>query len=200
MNPKNEPLPDFPIISPESLDKSSPEPLSTSDLILSKTFDKSVKQREARPDSPIDSHEAKIDTGIQFLPDSIDPQERERCPEFFTGETTTKNKNKTPERYLLIRNHILRLWHDKRPQYVTKSSARKGLIGQGDVNAISRVWQFLDEWQVSFNSVGLLIPTVKNLSSNNQDNENLPLNLNSILKQIFQLRHSTFQTTNGREK
>ncbi|KAJ3224168.1 hypothetical protein HK099_000159 [Clydaea vesicula] len=72
----------------------------------------------------------------------IQDLEKEECKEFFTKEKHLKYKNKTPERYKLIRNHILSLWEKNKPKYVTKTSARKG---QGDVNAISRVWAFLEK-------------------------------------------------------
>lgn len=59
--------------------------------------------------------------------------------EFFEGNTV-----KTPERYLRIRNHIIRAWHPNHDRYVTKTSIRRGLRDCGDVNAIGRVHQFLE--------------------------------------------------------
>lgn len=59
--------------------------------------------------------------------------------EFFEG-----NNVKTPERYLRIRNYILRQWNSNRSKYVTKTSVRRGLKDCGDVNAIGRVHQFLE--------------------------------------------------------
>lgn len=59
--------------------------------------------------------------------------------EFFEG-----NNVKTPERYMKIRNYIIRQWSANKTKYVTKTSVRKGLKDCGDVNAIGRVHQFLE--------------------------------------------------------
>ncbi|KAJ3179403.1 Myb-like, SWIRM and MPN domains 1 [Geranomyces variabilis] len=52
--------------------------------------------------------------------------------------------NKTPDRYIKIRNYILAAWDKRRPKYLTKTSVRPGLKGEGDVNAISRIHEFLE--------------------------------------------------------
>jgi len=59
--------------------------------------------------------------------------------EFFEG-----NAVKTPERYVRIRNHIVRTWAMNKQRYITKTSVRRGLRDCGDVNAIGRVHQFLE--------------------------------------------------------
>jgi hypothetical protein len=59
--------------------------------------------------------------------------------EFFEG-----NAVKTPERYVRIRNHIVRTWSMNKQRYITKTSVRRGLRDCGDVNAIGRVHQFLE--------------------------------------------------------
>jgi hypothetical protein len=82
---------------------------------------------------------------VTISKNSILKIERDNNVEFFSGERTSKNRHKTPERYTLIRNYILNLWETNKPSFVTKSASRKGLIGNGDVSAISRVWEFLDE-------------------------------------------------------
>ncbi|GJQ75910.1 hypothetical protein Trydic_g17970 [Trypoxylus dichotomus] len=60
--------------------------------------------------------------------------------EFFEGRPT-----KTPLRYLKIRNHILNVWKNIKPTYVTKTSIRQGLKQCGDVNCIGRIHQFLEQ-------------------------------------------------------
>ncbi|KAJ2719072.1 hypothetical protein GGI07_005437 [Coemansia sp. Benny D115] len=71
--------------------------------------------------------------------DAVADFERAGCPEFFQGRA-----QKTPERYLAIRNHIMGEWQRVRPQYLTKIRARSGLRNCGDVNAIGRVHTFLE--------------------------------------------------------
>ncbi|KAI8320525.1 hypothetical protein GQ54DRAFT_212830 [Martensiomyces pterosporus] len=65
--------------------------------------------------------------------------ERQACREFFQGKA-----NKTPERYMTIRNYMVDQWQSTRPQYLTKIRARAGLRHCGDVNAIGRVHTFLE--------------------------------------------------------
>lgn len=60
--------------------------------------------------------------------------------EFFRGKGS-----KTPERYLKIRNHILGIWHNNKPNYLSKTQARQGLKNCGDVNCISRVHTLLEQ-------------------------------------------------------
>eukprot|EP00842_Homolaphlyctis_polyrhiza_P003889 jgi/Hompol1/4500/HPOL_001788-RA len=79
-----------------------------------------------------------------IIRDQIKPFEMEFCPEWFLGVYTGKRANKTPDRYMKIRNHILDLWAQMQPAAVSKSRIRPGLKGEGDVNAISRVHSFLE--------------------------------------------------------
>ncbi|KAJ2005602.1 hypothetical protein GGI04_002178 [Coemansia thaxteri] len=65
--------------------------------------------------------------------------ERRACHEFFAGKA-----NKTPERYMAIRNYMVQAWQSTQPQYLTKIRARAGLRNCGDVNAIGRVHTFLE--------------------------------------------------------
>ncbi|KAI9325908.1 SWIRM domain-containing protein [Zopfochytrium polystomum] len=67
--------------------------------------------------------------------------EIEGVPEFFTR---SKSKQKTPERYLRIRNFILTGWEKTKPAPYSKTAARRGLNGEGDVHAIARVHAFLE--------------------------------------------------------
>ncbi|KAJ1970204.1 hypothetical protein IWQ62_000113 [Dispira parvispora] len=80
-----------------------------------------------------------------FEPPSFDPNyiseaEKLAVPEFFTGKY-----NKSPDRYLKIRNYILDVWKSRQPKYVTKTAVRPGLRDCGDVNAISRVHSYLEQ-------------------------------------------------------
>lgn len=72
--------------------------------------------------------------------DAVTEEEQQGCSEFFIGRA-----RKTPERYLMIRNHMVQKWEHTKPLYLTKLQARKGLKGCGDVNAIGRVHAFLEQ-------------------------------------------------------
>ncbi|KAI9479127.1 hypothetical protein LPJ78_004633 [Coemansia sp. RSA 989] len=76
-------------------------------------------------------------------PQTANPVERQACSEFFSGKP-----NKTPERYIRIRNHMISEWQAVRPEYLTKIRARAGLRNCGDVNAIGRVHSFLERMRV----------------------------------------------------
>ncbi|KAJ2745350.1 hypothetical protein GGI20_002236 [Coemansia sp. BCRC 34301] len=84
---------------------------------------------EATPNPPLFT----LDT------DSVCDVERQWCGEFFLGRA-----NKTPERYIMIRNYIVTAWQEMQPQYLTKIRARAGLKNCGDVNAIGRIHAFLE--------------------------------------------------------
>ncbi|KAJ1821391.1 hypothetical protein LPJ60_002636 [Coemansia sp. RSA 2675] len=70
---------------------------------------------------------------------TVSEVEREGCREFFAGKA-----NKTPERYMTIRNYMVEAWHAVQPLYLTKIKARAGLRNCGDVNAIGRIHTFLE--------------------------------------------------------
>ncbi|KAI9500835.1 hypothetical protein BX070DRAFT_237412 [Coemansia spiralis] len=73
----------------------------------------------------------------------VHEEERLGCSEFFQGKSS-----KTPSRYMHIRNHIVAEWQRTKPTYLTKIRARAGLKNCGDVNAIGRVHQFLEDSSV----------------------------------------------------
>lgn len=52
---------------------------------------------------------------------------------------------KTPQRYMRIRNYIVQSWKKQRPRYLSKTASRKGLKDCGDVNAIGRVHDYLEQ-------------------------------------------------------
>ncbi|CAB3380042.1 Hypothetical predicted protein [Cloeon dipterum] len=72
--------------------------------------------------------------------DVITDEEKAVHFEFFTGRPT-----KTPARYLKIRNHILEIWKDCKPTFVSKTQVRNGLKNCGDVNAIGRIHAYLEQ-------------------------------------------------------
>ncbi|KAJ2490648.1 hypothetical protein GGI11_009192, partial [Coemansia sp. RSA 2049] len=80
-----------------------------------------------------------LDTADAVDLEAVSEAERRGCAEFFAGRA-----NKTPERYVRIRNHMVRQWRAARPQYLTKIAARAGLRNCGDVNAIGRVHAYLE--------------------------------------------------------
>ncbi|KAF7730834.1 Myb-like, SWIRM and MPN domains 1 [Apophysomyces ossiformis] len=71
--------------------------------------------------------------------DTVSAEEKRRNPEWFCNKPA-----KTPERYMKIRNYILDCWENCRPEYLTKTGARRGLRNCGDVNAIGRVHAYLE--------------------------------------------------------
>ncbi|KAJ3211444.1 Myb-like, SWIRM and MPN domains 1 [Dinochytrium kinnereticum] len=80
---------------------------------------------------------------------TIHPFEEQGMPEFFQCGKDGKFKNvklvgKTPDRYVHMRNHIVKLWEKFKVEnkYLSRSAARPGL--KGDVHAISRVHEFLE--------------------------------------------------------
>ncbi|KAI8968245.1 hypothetical protein BDF20DRAFT_895213 [Mycotypha africana] len=88
---------------------------------------------------PSDTLQQPPPSGLVFSPYEIAEEEKLHNPEWFRGKAT-----KTPERYLKIRNHMLACWEQCKPRYLTKTSARKGLKDCGDVNAIGRVHDYLE--------------------------------------------------------
>lgn len=70
---------------------------------------------------------------------NISSVEKFMMSEFFTGSPA-----KTPERYLKIRNHIIGMWNQYKPNYVSKTVCRNGLKKCGDVSAIGRVHLLLE--------------------------------------------------------
>lgn len=76
---------------------------------------------------------------LELAEDHVLDLEMQANSEFFEG-----NAVKTPERYVRIRNHIVRTWAMNKMRYITKTSVRRGLRDCGDVNAIGRVHQFLE--------------------------------------------------------
>ncbi|KAI9206879.1 uncharacterized protein BJ171DRAFT_495045 [Polychytrium aggregatum] len=104
--------------------------------------------------------------------DEIHPEEIQNNMEWFPTITSTltghkahpRSLLKTPERYVKIRNHILDLWDTVRPEYLTKTRARRGLNNEGDVNAISRIHSYLEQIQainVGCNNRGNARPIVR---------------------------------------
>lgn len=77
---------------------------------------------------------------LKIEPHQISDLETFMISEFFKGKG-----QKTPERYLKIRNHILGIWHNNKPNYLSKTQARQGLKNCGDVNAISKVHTLLEQ-------------------------------------------------------
>ena len=47
--------------------------------------------------------------------------------------------------FFQIRNHIIDMWKQNRPSYVTKTSVRTGLRNCGDVNCIGRIHTYLEQ-------------------------------------------------------
>eukprot|EP01135_Chromosphaera_perkinsii_P005776 Nk52_evm1s361 gene=Nk52_evmTU1s361 len=80
------------------------------------------------------------------------PEEMDANSEFFMG-----HRSKTPQRYMKIRNHIIKTWLRKKPTYVSKTSVRPALKDCGDVNAIGRVHQYLESAGVI--NYGAVAPT-----------------------------------------
>ena len=106
------------------------------------------KKKRGRPPGPAkDKKLPKIMNHVQadhevYLDFNVITDE-EKCanPQFFNG-----NKNKSPEKYLKMRNSIINCWMDSKPAYLTKQAARMAMSWYcGDVNAISRVHDYLEQ-------------------------------------------------------
>uniref|UniRef100_A0A7S3G912 SWIRM domain-containing protein n=1 Tax=Palpitomonas bilix TaxID=652834 RepID=A0A7S3G912_9EUKA len=80
--------------------------------------------------------------------------EKRQVPEFFKG-----GPRKTPERYLEIRNLILRLWEESKPYYLKKSVPCQNI--RADVNSVGRVHSFLEKYGfINVNSISASTSTV----------------------------------------
>lgn len=80
------------------------------------------------------------DAAIDIDQSHISALEKHFHHEFFESRPT-----KTPERFMKIRNYIIKAWQDARPTYVSKTAVRQGLRHCGDVNCISRIHSLLEQ-------------------------------------------------------
>ncbi|KAI9484180.1 MAG: hypothetical protein EXX96DRAFT_617123 [Benjaminiella poitrasii] len=92
--------------------------------------------------------EQLIDEELEYEIDQskITDEERFVNTEWFRGKA-----NKTPERYMKIRNHIINSWKQHRPKYLFKSIVLRSLKNVGDLKAIGRVHAYLE----SINSINV---------------------------------------------
>ncbi|KAG5674332.1 hypothetical protein PVAND_004307 [Polypedilum vanderplanki] len=97
-----------------------------------------LKEYDEQTYNRIESNELP-NSELILEPTNITTIEKFMMSEFFTASST-----KTPERYLKIRNHIISMWNQCRPNYLSKTAARSGLKKCGDVNSISRVHLLLE--------------------------------------------------------
>ncbi|PVU90492.1 hypothetical protein BB561_004860 [Smittium simulii] len=97
----------------------------------SQTNDTDVEQNDPKNETP--NKKFIID------PTEIADYEKRANSEFFLNKL-----NKTPERYMKIRNFILEKWEEIKPNYLTKVASRTGL-GCGDVNAIGRIHSWMEK-------------------------------------------------------
>lgn len=70
---------------------------------------------------------------------TLDPEEATPIEKFLLSEFFSGSPTKSPERYLKIRNHIIGIWLQCKPIYLSKTASRQGLKKCGDVNSISRI-------------------------------------------------------------
>lgn len=78
---------------------------------------------------------------LHLDPYRILPFEQDANPDYFNG----KSAQKTPERYLRIRNHIITQWRKQKPSYLNKTTSRIGLKNCGDVNCIGLIHDYLEK-------------------------------------------------------
>ena len=98
------------------------------------------QSQEKEKDSEEEEEEEECN---HFDRNTITEDEKKNNPEWFCD---SKSSAKSPERYMKIRNHILDSWHRVyKPEYMTKTAARKSLKDCGDVNAIGRVHAYLEK-------------------------------------------------------
>ncbi|XP_030852850.1 histone H2A deubiquitinase MYSM1 isoform X2 [Strongylocentrotus purpuratus] len=77
---------------------------------------------------------------VTLDPSHVTEGEKEAHPNFFDFSSSAK----TPERYLAIRNHIIKFWLKIKPTYLNKTAARNGLKSGGDVNLIGLIHEYLE--------------------------------------------------------
>ncbi|RKP10620.1 hypothetical protein THASP1DRAFT_27588 [Thamnocephalis sphaerospora] len=142
----------YPAIAGTALEVKMPvDTASTTDLALDTGVQDPDTDDSARKKDDTDSSEA-FDSKAEYtasLPSKstgavvdttiITDKEKAANPEFFRGKPAS-----TPERYMKIRNHILKCWHATKPAYLTKTGARRDLRDCGDVNVIGRVHGYLE--------------------------------------------------------
>ncbi|XP_077291197.1 uncharacterized protein LOC143914753 [Arctopsyche grandis] len=98
------------------------------------TIDIPIHMKPVLESTPVPECEWKVSS------DEISQIEKFLNPDFFKGSST-----KTPERYLLIRSHLINVWQESKPNYLSKTTARNGLKNCGDVNCISRIHTVLEQ-------------------------------------------------------
>ncbi|CAH1976819.1 unnamed protein product [Acanthoscelides obtectus] len=81
----------------------------------------------------------KPDMELTVDENSISHLEKVIHNDYFQGKT------KTPERYMCIRNTILKNWRSVKPKYLTKTTCRCILKKSGDVNSIGRIHTYLEQ-------------------------------------------------------
>ena len=152
----------------EEIDADAPNNISSSASLLNPPNSASIIETHIKADIiPNDNmvHAIKTEipaprptTSVVLDHDIPHALEIQGCPEFFTLDplpphlqpffpSTTpkaKSKTKTMKRYLKIRNFIMKQWEEIKPGYMAKTSIRKGLRGEGDVHAITRVFELLE--------------------------------------------------------
>lgn len=101
----------------------------------------SPKTEATKPPEADTSPGSRPSTELLLDPYRILPFEEEANAEYFSG----KSGQKTPERYLRIRNHIIGLWLKNRPRYLNKTASRAGLKNCGDVNCIGLIHDYLEQ-------------------------------------------------------
>jgi len=101
------------------------------------TIDEQRQKRGGTPSFVKESEKREVFLDFNIITD----EEKKAHPQFFNG-----NKNKSPEKYLKMRNSIINCWMDSKPAYLTKQEARLAMSWYcGDANAISRVHDYLEQ-------------------------------------------------------
>ncbi|KAJ3104154.1 Myb-like, SWIRM and MPN domains 1 [Phlyctochytrium planicorne] len=171
---------------------SAPKKASTSETRRLAREGRESRRARAEEESPVPKRSLKApglpdeDDGpppteprFPYDPDKIHPMEETGCSEFFQLGKDGSFKNpklagKTPERYMLMRNHMVKMWEANKAEgkYLTRSAVRPGL--KGDVHAISRVHAFLERMGII--NIGLCtdrrkIPTPSQPTSDKNDED-----------------------------
>ncbi|ORX60710.1 hypothetical protein DM01DRAFT_1361634 [Hesseltinella vesiculosa] len=136
------------------------KPLLEFDKDLPQTVLDTSSMEQQNPDDHVTQQQ-----GPQFDPSQASEEEQKNCPEWFRH-----HHSKTPERYLKIRNHLLKCWRECQPRYLTKTSARRELRNCGDVNAIARVHEYLEAvGAININCTNPARPPVRHASRPEND-------------------------------
>ena len=107
--------------------------------------DKTLKRLQELRETDVKTYNLLQNLQVPNAEMSLEPSNISNLEKFFHSEFFSQRPTKTPERYVRIRNHIIAMWNQLKPNYLSKTTARNGLKKCGDVNCISRIFSMLEQ-------------------------------------------------------